>query len=82
MLEGIDRDTMLEIFAYLKDVHIRRRGLIEQITDVYGETLYVDSMVDLKNAIINYLNSLTELNTRNTELMSVYDAIINRLKIL
>ena len=75
-----EKENLIEIFSYLSDVHKEQNEMFERIINVYGETLYVGSIHKVREAVEEYLNSMTVLHGANLNLIETYDRIIENLE--
>ena len=72
-------ESLISIFSYLGGVHEQQEDVLQRISAIYSETLYVESMKDIREAVEIYLNCLTQMRRANLNLMAVYSNVVDKL---
>lgn len=79
-LTDAEKKEVLESFRFMYNLHVEQLPMLEKLSEVYGEMLYINAMDKFRDYIIRYLNSLSECKASNEDLIYVYGKAVEELE--
>jgi hypothetical protein len=79
-LTDIEKKEVLESFRYMYNLHSEQLPMLEKLSEVYGEMLYISAMDKFRDHIVRYLNSLAECKASNEDLVYIYGRAVEELE--